>query len=161
VPPRALFNNGRDIPLFAAGHGNLAGTPAVISEASVSAARLAMRTQTGIGGERLGMQPRYLVVGPALETVAEKFLATTTGEVNPFAGQLTLMVEPRITGSGWYLFAAPGQMATFELAHLAGVSGPVISMRDGWTTLDREFRVVLDFGVGVLDHRGAFRNAGV
>ena len=67
------------VALFHASHGNLAASPAAIGEASVSAARLAMRSQTGITGERISVTPRYLVVGPEIETEAEKFLAT----INP------------------------------------------------------------------------------
>ena len=98
------------VALFHASHGNLAASPAAIGEASVSAARLAMRSQTGITGERISVTPKYLVVGPEIETEAEKFLATinptTADDVNPFAGKLTLAVEPRISGDDWYIFAA-------------------------------------------------------
>lgn len=58
---------GDGVALFAAGHGNLAGCGDVISEATVSAARLALRTQTGISGERISVPPKFLVVGPALD----------------------------------------------------------------------------------------------
>ena len=101
------------VALFHASHGNLAASPAAIGEASVSTARLAMRSQTGISGERISVTPKYLVVGPEIETEAEKFLATinptSTDDVNPFAGKLTLAVEPRISGDDWYIFASPSE----------------------------------------------------
>jgi hypothetical protein len=99
--------------------------------------------------------PRYLVVGPQLETAAEKLLA-----VNVFAGKLQLMVEPRIPGGQWYVFAAPTEVPVLLLGHLASAPGPQISSRDGWEVLGREFRVVLDFGIAATDFRGAYRNAG-
>ena len=105
--------------------------PAAIGEASVSAARLAMRSQTGITGERISVTPKYLVVGPEIETEAEKFLATinptSTDDVNPFAGKLTLAVEPRISGDDWYIFASPSEAPVLLLGHLASAPGPQIS----------------------------------
>lgn len=151
--------------LFHATHGNLAGAGAALSEASLSAARLAMRTQKGFDGATpVNVVPKYLLVGPTLETAAEKLLttinATTTGDANPFGGKLSLLVEPRITGNGWYVFADPASAPVLEYAYLSSAPGPQLSSRDGWETLGREFRVVLDFGCGAVDHRGAYRNPG-
>jgi hypothetical protein len=80
--------------------------------------------------------------------------------VNVFAGKLQLMVEPRIPGGQWYVFAAPTEVPVLLLGHLASAPGPQISSRDGWEVLGREFRVVLDFGIAATDFRGAYRNAG-
>lgn len=151
--------------LFHADHGNLAGTGAALSETTLSAARLAMRTQKGLDGKTpVNVVPKFLVVGPALETAAEKLLAsinaTTTDDVNPFGGRLSLLVEPRITGNGWYVFGDPATAPVLEYAYLSSAPGPQLSSRDGWETLGREYRVVLDFGAGAVDHRGAYRNAG-
>lgn len=112
------------------------------------------------------MTPAFLVVGPALETLAEQILSTlaaaTPEGVNPFSGKLLLLVEPRLLGSNsWYLFANPAQRSVFEQAHLAAAPGPQIDSKLGWEVLGVEYRVYLDFGCGVLDWRGAYRNAGV
>lgn len=150
--------------LFHADHGNL-GTASTIGVAGFSAARLAMRSQRGITGERISVTPRVLVVGPEIETAAEQFLAEIypgeVAETNPFAGKFKLAVEPRIAGKGWYVFAAPGEVPVLLLGHLASAPGPQITSREGWETLGREFRVVLDFGVAATDWRGAYRNPGV
>lgn len=155
---------GDGAALFHANHGNLAASGAAIGEATVSAARLAMRGQRGITGEIISVTPLHLVVGPALETAAEKFLATinpaTADDVNPFAGRLQLAVEPRLAGNAWYVLAAPAEAPVLLLGHLASAPGPQISSRDGWDTLAREFRVVLDFAVAATDWRGAYRNPG-
>ena len=152
-------------PLFHADHGNLAAPAATLDEAAVSAARLAMRKQTGVTTDTpVSVTPKYLLVGPELETEAEKLLASiyaaTTGDVNPFAGKLSLLVEPRITGDQWWIFGDPSAAPVLEYAYLSSAQGPQISSRDGWEVLGREFRVVLDFGAGAVDHRGAYHSAG-
>jgi HK97 family phage prohead protease len=155
--------------LFHADHGNLAASGAAsgaaIDETTLSAARLALRSMKGLDGKTpITATPKFLLVGPALETTAEKLLAAitpaTTGDVNPFAGKLELLVEPRITGNAWYVFTDPAQLAVLEYAYLSSAQGPQIASREGWDVLGMEFRVTLDFGCGAVDFRGAYRNAG-
>ncbi len=151
--------------LFHVDHGNLAAAGAAISVATLTAARLAMRTQKGLDGKSpINVTPKYLLVSPALETVGEQVLATLNAnliaEQNPFAGKLTLLVDARLTGNAWYVFADPATAAVLEWAYLSSAQGPQLASRDGWDVLGREFRVVLDFGCGAIDYRGAYRNAG-
>lgn len=150
--------------LFRADHGNLM-TGAALSVEALSDARLAMRNQTGLDGKtRIAVTPRHLVVGPELETLAEKVLASiyaaTTADVNPFSQKLTLLIEPRITDDSWFVFADPASLPTLEYSYLSSAPGPQMSEREGWEVLSREFRVVLDFGAGALDWRGVVRNPG-
>lgn len=151
--------------LFHADHGNLAASGGALSIDTLSTARAAMRTQKGLDKKSpVGVTPKYLVVGPAQETKAEQILATLNAteaeNVNPFSGKLSLIVEPRITGNAWYVFGDPANAPVLEMAYLGSAPGPQISSRDGWEVLGREFRVILDLGVGVTDHRGAYRNPG-
>ena len=95
------------------------------------------------------------------ESLLAQLYPTTVADQNPFSGALTLLVEPRLTGNGFYLFADPAMLPVFEYAYLSSAQGPQLSSRDGWEVLGREFRVTLDFGCGAVEHRGAYRNAGV
>jgi phage head maturation protease len=89
--------------LFHADHGNNAGTGAAISDTTLSAARLALRTQKGIEDRTIRVTPRNLLVPPAPETTAEKWLASiapaTAADVNPFSGSLSPVVEPRLSSA--------------------------------------------------------------
>ena len=152
--------------LFHADHGNKAGTGAAISDATLSAARLALRTQKGIEDRTIRVTPRNLLVPPALETTAEKWLASiapaTAADVNPFSGSLSLVVEPRLSSATrWYVTAEPGEIDGLEFAYLSGAEGPQVESRSGWDVDGVEIRVILDFGAGFIDHRGWFMNAGV
>jgi phage head maturation protease len=151
--------------LFHADHGNKAGTGAVISDTTLSAARLALRTQKGIEDRTIRVTPKYLLVPPALETDAERWLASVSpakaADVNPFSGSLNLIVEPRLTSAArWYITADPGEIDGLEYAYLSGNEGPQVESKSGWDVDGVEIRVILDFGAGFIDHRGWFANAG-
>lgn len=151
--------------LFHGDHGNKAGSGAAISDGTLSAARLALRTQKGIEDRTVRVTPSYLLVPPAIETDAEKWLAAVSparaADVNPFSGSLTLVVEPRLSSATrWYVTAAPGEIDGLEYAYLSGSEGPQVESRSGWEVDGVEIRVILDFGAGFIDHRGWFMNPG-
>lgn len=152
--------------LFHADHGNLAGSGTALDVTNLSAGRLAMRGVKGLDGKTpINATPKYLLVGPQLETTAEQALAAiyaaTVATANPFTGKLELLVESRITDKSWYVFADPAVLPVLEYAYLSSAQGPQMASREGWDVLGQEFRVVLDFGCGATDFRGAYRNPGV
>jgi ATP-dependent protease ClpP protease subunit len=156
------------VALFNSAHRNLAASGAAIGDNTLSAARLAMRSQTGVDGTTLiDAQPAYLIVPATLETVAQKYLATiqpnAVSSVNPFSNSLQLLVEPRLDAvslTRWYVAADPGMVAALEYAHLAGAEGPQVETRLGWEVDGLEVKVRLDFGCGAVDWRGIYANAG-
>ncbi|GGD12053.1 prohead protease/major capsid protein fusion protein [Aureimonas glaciei] len=151
--------------LFSADHGNL-GAAAALDLGALADARLAMRKTKGLDRKTpIGVTPAFLLVGPENEFAAEQVLAeinpATVGDANPFTRRLQLLVEPRITGKEWYVMASPASYPVLEHAYLSSAPGPQMSSRDGWDVLATEFRVVLDFGAGVVDWRGAYKNPGL
>ncbi|GMO87175.1 hypothetical protein BwSH20_28010 [Bradyrhizobium ottawaense] len=157
-----LMSDGEN--LFDAAHGNVAGSGAAPSETTLSAARLAMRKQTGKGGGLISVTPRFLLAPPDMETSCEKLLtqvqAVTTDGVNPFA-RLSLVIEPRLTNTKrWYLVADPAEIDGLEYAYLAGTPGPQIETRAGFEVDGVQVKVRLDFGGGFVDHRGWYSDAG-
>lgn len=95
-------------------HGNVSAAGAAPEETTLSAARLAMRKQTGPGGGLITVTPRFLLVPSELETKVEKLLtaiqATTTDDVNPFS-KLTMVVEPRLkSATRWWLAASAAEV---------------------------------------------------
>lgn len=155
-------------PLYGTGatRGNKAAAGAAISITTLNAARQALRGMKDIDGKTpINVTPKHLVVGPAKETEAEQFLATTlypnqNSAVNPFAGKILVSVDPRLTGNAWRLFADPAEIATIMVAYLNGADGPAVETRLGWDVLGLEVRAVLDFGCGVNDFRGTYLNPG-
>ena len=154
--------------LFDAAHGNLAGSGGAISDTTLSDARLALRSQKGLDGKTpLDIAARFLVVPAAQETAAEKYLASLypaqASNVNPFAGKLTLIVDPRLdtkSTTRWYVAADPAQVPNIEYAHLSGAEGVQVETRAGFEVDGVQIRARLDFGAGVLDFRGIYANPG-
>ena len=150
--------------LFSTQHGNL-GTGADITVESVGAARAAMAQQKSAEGGFITVRPVYMVVGPLMETKAEQFLSTTNaalpGDVNPFAGKLQLIVEPRITDKSWYLFADPRAIDTIEFSHLEGQEGVYIETQPGFDVDGIKTKARLDVGGAPIDWRGMYKNPGL
>lgn len=124
-----------------------------------------MRTQTGISGIRISATPKYLLVPPAWETTAEKWLASMAGakatDVNPFSGSRAQIVEPRLASATlWYISADPAEIDGLEYACLAGGEGPKVETKAGCEVDGVEIRVILHFGAGFVDWRGWYVNAG-
>lgn len=150
--------------VFDASRGNI-GTAAAPSVASLTEAREAMRTRTGLDGKAIiSATPRVVLVGADLETEAEQVLASIqpnkTDDVNPFGGRLTLLVEPRLPAGDWYVFADPARLAAMHYAYLSSAQGVQIQRMEAWDTLGMKFRAFLDFGAGWLDWRGTHQIPG-
>jgi phage major head subunit gpT-like protein len=159
---------GDGVVLFHATHGNLDATAAVISVATLGKGRAAMRVQKGLDGTTvLNINPKFLATPAALETTAATFLVQITpaqsSNVNPFAGLLTPLVEPRLDANSltaWYLFAGPG-FDIIEYAYLEGEEGPAVEERIGFDIDGLEIKCRLDFDARVIDWRGVWKNPGV
>jgi hypothetical protein len=155
--------------LFSVAHKNLDAVPSVISVASLGKARAAMRIQTSLDGVTLlNVNPKSILLPAALETLAGQFLTQITpalpSSVNPFAGLLAPVVEPRLdvnSVTAWYLAASVDQIDVIEYAYLEGESGPTIESRIGFDIDGLEIKARHDFAAKVLDWRGLYKNPGV
>lgn len=152
--------------LFHADHSNT-GTGA-IAEASISAARKALRTQTDIAGNRVNLTPSYMIVPAALETTAQKFLTgvtpNATADVNIFSNSMGLIVEPRLDDDSeqkFYVTANPNQVDMIAVGSLEGEAGPQIDTLEGRDPDGVTIYARLDFGTTLLNHRGFYRSTGV
>ncbi|RRH71976.1 prohead protease/major capsid protein fusion protein [Falsigemmobacter faecalis] len=148
------------VTMFHASHGNTKAPTATIKE-DLSAARLAMRKQTGLSGGLIDVTPRYVLAPPELETALEQELseiqANRTSDTNPFSN-LSLIIEPRLTSATtWYVVADPAKVDGLEYSYLEGAPGPQLDTKVGFEVDGVQMKVRLDFGSGWLDHRGWFR----
>lgn len=170
-----LINNanmGDGIPLFNASHYNLEAVETTLPTiASLTSARLAMRTQKGLSGKTINVIPKFIIVPAALETYTEQVLFTdigydpTAGEglVNPFFKKFELIVEPYLDNSSakiWYLIADNRSCDTVELCFLNGQQAPYLESKEGFEVDGITYKIRHEFGVKAIDYRGLYMNPG-
>lgn len=144
--------------------GTKAGTAAAITVASLSLGRAAIMKRKSLGGNDLNVLPAILLVGPDKLTEAQQIVAPIqaeqAGNVNPFAGALSVVGTAKITGNAWYLFADPADVPCFVYGYLEGASAPRTRMEEPFGRQGMQLSLEHDFGVGAIDFRGGFKNAG-
>lgn len=147
-----------------AGHKNT-GTGA-ITVANVDAGRAKMRRQTGIDGSQIiDAAPRWLVAPVSKQAAAEALVTSITPssvqEVNPFAGNLIALADPRLDNTStsvWFLFS--DVVPALEYAYLAGAPGPQIEQQVGFEVDGLKIKCRLDFGAAAIDWRGCYKSTG-
>lgn len=160
-----------DRALFHADHGNLAASGTALGVDSLGVARAAMRRQKGIAGtSHVDPQPRFLIVPVSLESHAETLLnsmvlygATNNTDNLQWIRNLTLVADPRlddVSETAWYLAASPAQIDTIVRAYLAGQARPYYEENLEFERDAMSIKSRLDFGCGVIDYRGLYKNPG-
>jgi hypothetical protein len=152
----------------ATNHLNYTASGTAISVDSLGVARAALRKQKGLDGTTLlNLTPRFLIVPAAKETIADQYVTAITAaagsNVNPFAGRLTPIAEPRLdanSGTAWYMAAGPEQIDILLHGVLEGQEGPVIETRIGFDVDGIEIKARLDCAFKAADWRGIYKNAG-
>lgn len=157
------------LPLFDAGHNNI-GTGGALSVASVDVDRVAMLGQTDpSGNEMLEITPSVLLVPAGLGGLARvingsQFDPTANaaqGRPNMVVGLYDQVIDTRrLTGTRRYSFAKPSIAPVFEVTFLNGVEEPFLEQKDEFTVDGTTWKVRMDYGVDVVDYRGAVTNAG-
>jgi hypothetical protein len=138
-----------------------ASTGAGVTAAHLSTARRLLREQNSSDGVAINSELRYLVCGTKIETVWDQLLngiyvpTAATTAVTARMRSVELLVEPLITAEDWFGFTDYNQVDHFEFAYLAGAEGPQFDQRYSFETEGLELKVTLDFGVGLVDWRGA------
>lgn len=155
--------------LFHANHGNIT-TGAALAMAAIDADRVAMASQTDVGGnDYLDLRPFVLILPIGLGGTARSIneaqydpdTANKLQKPNTVRGLFRDIVDtPRLSGTRRYLFAEPQEAPVIEVAFLDGQQEPFLELQNGFTVDGAAWKVRMDYAVGALDYRGAVTNAG-
>lgn len=162
------------LALFVAGHANIFGNgvagfgagDGVLNVTGLGVGRRVLRTQTAPNGDILDLTPSWLLVPAALEAAALQFtsasyVAAAPGNLNPFAGTLTPIVEPRLASAvQWYVIADNAEVDTIEYAYLEGMEAPEVTTYTDEDTDGVIVKCTHNFGAKATDWRGMARASG-
>lgn len=169
--------------MFALAHANYGATALANTQAgaaAIFAGMAAIRTATEPStGEKMGLQPKYLLTGPANEGIAQQLIRSAQiwpistsggGTMNPI-GSLQILIEPFLTSAtSWYIMADPQDCPVVEVGFLDGKDTPDLLMKradtvnlaggeDQWGyDFDEIFyKVRYDFAVARAMYQGIYR----
>jgi hypothetical protein len=156
-------------PLFHSNRSNV-GSSVAISVASIDADRAVMARQKDPNNQEfIDLRPAVLLCATELGGTARVIndaqydpdTANKLQRPNMVRGLFKDVVDtPRLSGNRRYMFADPAFAPVFLVSFLEGMREPVLETQDGWRMDGVEMKARLDFGVDVVDYRGAVTNAG-
>jgi hypothetical protein len=148
-------------PVFHATRGNIANLDTTSVDTvieAVLAARASMSKRKGAGDVMIGQLPRYWMVPVEFEGTAIRALAAINAaeaaNVNPLAGKLEVIPEPRLADPDTsYLACAPASFDGLVQVGLDGTPGPMTESRWGFEIDAVQFKIRLDVAHGWVEWR--------
>lgn len=165
--------------LFSSAHKNLLGAGTGITQEAVQTMIMALATQKDQFGEAIIINPSKIVVPSGLKfdmytLFNSPYIETkdNTQAVNPlyqYRGELEVIEDPTINalcgGMGkvmpWFLIGATSDIDFIEVDYLNGQEIPTIRRSETVGQLGFVWDIYLDWGISVMDFRGAVKNPGV
>lgn len=166
-------------PLFSSAHQNVLARGTGITKEAVQGMILALQNQTDQFGEACVIRPATIIVpsGYMFDMYTLFFSPTISTEgntqaVNPlyrYKDQITVVEDPTINvlcgGFGntmpWWLLGAKDDTDFIEVDYLNGQEIPTIRRMEAPGTLGFVWDIYLDWGISVMDYRGAIKNPGI
>lgn len=147
---------------FHADHENLvaAGTAPTVEQ--LDECQQMMRSFVDSSSENMDLAIKYLIVPSQYELAAKQLVsqmfAGTTGEVNPFAGQVEVIVSGRLTGNNWYVMCDPKEFAPVVFGTLEGQSDmPEVQVEEDFNSKNLKIRVTQPSAVAAASHKGIIK----
>jgi len=168
------FMESSDVIFTSARANRLTGS--ALSLTTLQAADAALMAQTNENGKPIYAMGSRLVVPPALKALAESLYVSekiqsgnTAGQpdANTMRGRLKPVCSPFLSLSSlagasattWYTTCDPAMVPFIQVAFLQGKRAPTVETSDAqFNTLGMQMRGYHDFGVAVVDYRGANKN---
>jgi hypothetical protein len=120
-------------------------------------------TASGETAQYLNLSAKYLIVPPALKGLALQLTSQLNpavfGNVNPY-NYLTVVSDPRLTGTAWYIAADGIGGKGVSHLQLVGREGPQLDERIGFDVDGIEYKVKHYTNFKIRDWRFIVKNVG-
>jgi hypothetical protein len=143
--------------LFSSAHANL-GTPGAVSDVTIGEAVNLMMLQENRAGQKRNVQPRHLIVGPAISVAARKALSLINGSSNSDA--MNLVIDAALLGSSYFFAADPKDLAGVVVYRLNGDEKPRVASMLDYGSDNMLIRVGHDCGAAAIEYAALVKNAG-
>lgn len=153
--------------VFSVGNKNYqTGAGTVLSNTSLSAAKLALRKQKSFDGKKnLNLRGSHLLVPSALEATAEKLIAdisaSKSDDVNIHSGKYKIVESVElddVSQLAWYMVAAGTDLV--EWAKLIGAEAPRFDTNQMFNMQGMQLKCEYDFAMKAVSHRGFNKSKG-
>lgn len=152
-------------PAVGSNPANDSGVAGVIGAADFYAARAALNGMVSEAGQKLRIEPRYVVFSETHRQAVEELVRppspytnATVGNVlvESYANSVVLVLEPEV-GDSIFFIAEPLLIDTVEYAWLAGNVGVNLASDTVFESDAIRFRARDEFGAGAVDRRGMYQ----
>ena len=190
---KALFTlinaTGNGASFFTSGNANyFDGSGSALALSSLSTAVKKFREQKTVANEPTMIEPRILLVPPALEETAKALMdrnsqliavalgSTSSKSKEPSANVWAGTLEPVVgqflgaafglsgsSDTAWYVLGDPQDVPAFEIAYLNGQEQPTVDffgVDSEANTLGATWRIYWDFGAALAEFRAAVKSRG-
>lgn len=156
------------IAVFNASHSNLiASGGAAPSATTLDATELLIANQTGLDGEKLGLEGAVIVVPRALLNTAEQLFSpryvptSASGVVSDRQARMALAGFNYLSSAKiWYVFANPNIAPAILFGYPDNADPLSLSIEESFKNDTRKYKATHWFACGWADHRGAAMNPG-
>ena len=148
-------------------------TTGILSVENLGKARAVLGKQKTMGGRKgegampMNLRGKYLIVPVSLGHLAEVLTTNVApgnaGEVNPYAGRLTVIEEARLDDASelqWYILADSMAANTVDVGWLEGNRGPQFGQMECMESRGLKWHCWADVTAKAIDYRGVIRSSG-